>query len=33
MPSRNNISNALSPQLKDREQGKNLHTRLEEVSA
>ncbi|KRX53054.1 hypothetical protein T09_15480 [Trichinella sp. T9] len=30
MPSRNNISNALSPQLKDREQGKNLHTRLEE---
>ncbi|KRX64006.1 hypothetical protein T06_7324, partial [Trichinella sp. T6] len=30
MPSRNNISNALSPQLKDREQGKDLRTRLEE---
>ncbi|KRX69431.1 Retrovirus-related Pol polyprotein from type-1 retrotransposable element [Trichinella sp. T6] len=29
-PSRNNISNALSPQLKDREQGKDLRTRLEE---
>ncbi|KRZ48319.1 Retrovirus-related Pol polyprotein from type-1 retrotransposable element [Trichinella nativa] len=30
MPSRNNISNALSPQLMDREQGKDLRTRLEE---
>ncbi|KRZ92358.1 hypothetical protein T08_1651 [Trichinella sp. T8] len=30
MPSRNNISNALSPQLKDQEQGKDRRTRLEE---